>query len=186
MQTYTCFYYPPHPFLRAGFEPAQTLIRRNFIFANYGAAQGVDNDDGSSHYTIDQNVFFDADGFKMDYGGHGSVFTSNLVVTKSHGGACIGLGGFEAGNGDEYSNNTCALVGNTADKVGSISQCDPAENTMFSNTYFTPSGKGTLGGCGTTPIKDIFAKDGVEKDSKVEAMPSDAELVAYAKAWLDY
>ena len=57
---------------------------------------------------------------------------------------------------------------------------------MFSNTYFTPSGKGTLGGCGTTPIKDIFAKDGVEKDSKVEAMPSDAELVAYAKAWLDY
>jgi hypothetical protein len=89
----------------------------------FWTAQGVDNDDGSSYYTIDQvmaslaatarpphshhtattqpphshrtataqpphshhtatalptkdlvdqNVFFDADGFKMDYGGHGS------------------------------------------------------------------------------------------------------------------
>jgi hypothetical protein len=170
-----------------GFTPVQTLIRQNFIFANYGAAQGVDNDDGSSHYTIDRNVFFDADGFKMDYGGHGSKFTNNLVVTKPHGGACMGLGGFEAGHGDEYSNNTCALLGgnsSSVDKVGSISQCAPAENTMHDNTYFTPSGKGTLGGCGNTPIGDLFAKDGVERGSKVERMPTDDELVEYAKAWL--
>ena len=78
----------------------------------FWTAQGVDNDDGSSYYTIDQvmaslvataqpphshrtstaqpphshhtatalptkdlvdqNVFFDTDGLKMDYGGHGS------------------------------------------------------------------------------------------------------------------
>ena len=29
-----------------GFDAAPTLIQSNFIFANYGAAQGVDNDDG--------------------------------------------------------------------------------------------------------------------------------------------
>ena len=171
------------------FEPSQTFIRRNFIFANYGAAQGVDNDDGSSHYTIDQNVFFDADGFKMDYGGHNSKFTSNLVVTKPNRGTCIGLASFKAGHGDEFSNNTCALVGNSSDdaagKVGSISQCNPAENNMHDNTYLTPSGKGTLGGCGSTQIQGIFAKDGIEKGSQVEKLPTVDELVGYAKAWLD-
>ena len=50
------------------FDSAPTEIVGNFIFANYGAAQGVDNDDGSSFYDINNNVFFDADGFKMDYG----------------------------------------------------------------------------------------------------------------------
>ena len=30
--------------------------------------KGVDNDDGSSNYRIHHNIFFDADGFKMDYG----------------------------------------------------------------------------------------------------------------------
>jgi hypothetical protein len=50
-------------------DPLPTLITSNYIFANYGAAQGVDNDDGSSYYTISGNVFYDADGFKMDYGG---------------------------------------------------------------------------------------------------------------------
>lgn len=123
----------------------------------------------------------------MDYGGHGSLFTSNLVVTKSYGGACMGLGGFEAGHGDTYANNTCALLGGnstTVDKVGSISQCAPAENTMHDNTYFTPSGKATLGGCGNTPIQDLYAKDGVEKGSTVEKMPSDKELIEFAEAWL--
>lgn len=51
----------------SSFDPAPTQITSNFIFANYGAAQGVDNDDGSSFYDISENVFFDADGFKMDY-----------------------------------------------------------------------------------------------------------------------
>eukprot|EP01043_Picozoa_sp_COSAG02_P036236 COSAG02_NODE_2641_length_8349_cov_2.610667_5_plen_87_part_00 len=27
----------------------------------------MDNDDGSSFYDISENIFFDADGFKMDY-----------------------------------------------------------------------------------------------------------------------
>jgi hypothetical protein len=72
----------------------------------------------------------------QDYGGHGSKFTNNLVVTKPDGGACIGLANFEAGHGDEYSNNTCALVGSSSAQgsVGHISQCDPAENNMHDNT----------------------------------------------------
>jgi hypothetical protein len=50
----------------------------------------------------------------------------------------------EPGHGDEYSNNTCAVMGASAgakSSVGHISQCDPSENTMHDNTYFTPTGK---------------------------------------------
>ena len=51
-----------------------TTIANNFIFANFGSSQGVDNDDGSSYFDTHDDVF------KMDYGGHDSSFHSNLVV----------------------------------------------------------------------------------------------------------
>ena len=47
------------------FTPLPTTIANNFIFANYGSSQGVDNDDGSSHFNTHDNVFYMADGFKM-------------------------------------------------------------------------------------------------------------------------
>jgi hypothetical protein len=37
------------------FVPIRRSIHHNFIFANYGASQGVDNDDGSSWYHIRNN-----------------------------------------------------------------------------------------------------------------------------------
>ena len=99
-----------------------------------GAAQSVDNDDGSSIYNIHENVFFDSDGFKMDYGGHGSSFVSNLVVTRPTRGTCLGLGPFLKGHGDTFANNTCVLPGTAgADSVGGISQCDPNFMTMHDN-----------------------------------------------------
>eukprot|EP01047_Picozoa_sp_COSAG01_P123303 COSAG01_NODE_52225_length_348_cov_0.783133_1_plen_59_part_01 len=54
-------------------------VDHNLIIANYGASQGFDTDDGSSWYNITNNFFFLADGWKMDYGGHDSHFTDNLV-----------------------------------------------------------------------------------------------------------
>jgi len=55
------------------------VISNNFIIANYGASQGFDTDDGSSWYDIRDNFMFMADGWKMDYGGHDSSFTGNVV-----------------------------------------------------------------------------------------------------------
>ena len=50
------------------FNPIPREIQHNFIIANYGASQGVDNDDGSSWHHIHHNLFYSAEGFKMDYG----------------------------------------------------------------------------------------------------------------------
>ena len=167
-------------------NPQMTEIRSNFIFANYGAAQGVDNDDGSSYYSIHDNVFFDADGFKMDYGGHGSEFYSNLVVTKPYGGDCLGLGGFFAGEGDGYYGNKCVLMGQSGlQGVGSVSNCDPRMMNMHDNEYYTPTNNATLR-CGgsSIPVGKIYSEHGLEKGSSSNPMPTDDAMLAWAKQHL--
>ena len=51
---------------KPSFDPLPTKIRNNFMIANYGASQAIDNDDGSSWYHTTNNLFYSADGFKMD------------------------------------------------------------------------------------------------------------------------
>ena len=52
------------------FTPLPTHTFGNIIMSNYGAAQGFDNDDGSSWYFTHDNVYYLGIGssFKMDYG----------------------------------------------------------------------------------------------------------------------
>merc|ERR1711879_807794 len=131
------------------FHPLPIEVCENFIFANYGGAQGVDNDDGSSRFRIHNNLFYSADGFKMDYGGHDSKFYNNLVIVAPYDGQnCVNLGSFKPGHGHAYYNNTCvsglseydipsgcgspACAGNEnkpapdMDKIGSVDQCNAA------------------------------------------------------------
>lgn len=119
------------------FEPLPREINGNFIIANYGASQGVDNDDGSSWFHIHHNLFYSAEGFKMDYGtcvfsslsanyhsvrrsshmllslsgGHDSVFEDNLIMAFPYDGSqCFNMGDFNKGHGDILRRNRC-LVG---------------------------------------------------------------------------
>jgi len=92
------------------FDARPRTIRGNFIIANYNAAEGVDNDDGSSWFHIHHNVFYQANGFKMDYGGHDSVYEYNMAISLSyHGGPCFGMGSFREGHGDVLRGNKCLL-----------------------------------------------------------------------------
>lgn len=57
------------------FSPAPSHIFQSFqlhIFQSFQLLIG--------YYHIENNVFYAADGFKMDYGGHDSVFRNNLVM----------------------------------------------------------------------------------------------------------
>lgn len=106
---------------RPSFTPLPTEIVNNYIIANFGGSQGVDNDDGSSHFHTHDNVFYMSDGFKMDYGGHDSSFHDNLIVNYPYDGQrCLNLGGgFEAGHGDAFYNNTCVVgIGGTRKPSG--------------------------------------------------------------------
>lgn len=143
------------------FTPAPITIRDNLIVANYGASQGVDNDDGSSWFDIRSNLFYSADGFKMDYGGHHSNFSDNLVIVFPYDGSnCINVADFKKGQGHSYYNNVCvsgaaeyahssgcgspACVNKTRPRpdmnvIGHVAQCDPAYTRLFNNSYYSPS-----------------------------------------------
>jgi len=113
------------------FDPLPRIIRNNFIIANYNAAQGVDNDDGSSWFHIHHNLFYQAEGFKMDYGGHDSIYEYNMVMSLSyHGGPCFGMGNFKEGHGDVLRGNRCLLgLGSGNDNVDG-SNTNIAKETM--------------------------------------------------------
>ncbi|KAJ1449807.1 hypothetical protein M885DRAFT_572143 [Pelagophyceae sp. CCMP2097] len=180
------------PFLSGltdNFSAKQTKIRRNLIFANSGASQGVDNDDGSSFYEIEDNVFYSADGFKMDYGGHDSKFDRNLVVTFAYDDAnCFNVGDFVPGHGDAFRNNTCVVIGEPAadeDRIGSASSCDSAQLELSGNSYFTLHGNASLR-CGgrTLLLEDVQRDFGNEMQSSRGTLPDDAELLRLMRSWL--
>jgi len=112
----------------ASFDPLPRTIHHNLIFANYGASQGVDNDDGSSWFHIHHNVFYQADGFKMDYGGHDSIYEYNMAMSLSYrGGPCFNMGSFKQGHGDILRGNRCLLG---LGKVEIIKKTDTIYETM--------------------------------------------------------
>ena len=120
------------------FDPIPRIIRHNLIFANYGASQGVDNDDGSSWYHIYRNVFYDAKGFKMDYGGHDSVFEDNLVLSYGlNQSDCFEVGNFLPGHGHVMRQNKC-LVGLQGDSHPYHHWCGDPMCSEHSSMYRPP------------------------------------------------
>jgi hypothetical protein len=168
----------------ATFVPLNRTITRNFIVANYGASQGVDNDDGSSWYHIKSNVFYTAEGFKMDYGGHDSLFEDNLVMSyPDKKGKCVGFGGFFPGHGHIVRGNTC-LVSRSDDAIIYLSKCNGSNAILHNNFYFTPNGSATVE-CGDQnsllsfhQIQEIF---GLEHKSSVQRTPKTTTQVV---AWV--
>lgn len=187
------------PFLHAeaggmpSFAPLPIVIRQNYITANYGSSQGVDNDDGSSHYRIESNVFYAADGFKMDYGGHDSAFAGNLVLVKAYDSQnCVNLGGsFGAGHGDTFSNNSCVVLGCATaqcdDRYGSLAQCDARRVSMAGNAYYTHHGNASLecgGAANLSSLAQVQAL-GLEAGSTAGPIPPVTELLGMAARMLE-
>ena len=50
---------------------------------------------------------------------------------------------------------------------------------MHDNKYYTKSGNATLGSCGL--VTAMFAKNGMEKDSTSSTLPTDEEMVLWAR-----
>eukprot|EP01084_Bolivina_argentea_P180229 311368_1 len=65
------------------YDAGYTNVSLNFIFANYGGSQGFDTDDGSAWYNMYNNFFYDAMGYKNDYGGYSVNYYGNINVALS-------------------------------------------------------------------------------------------------------
>ena len=170
------------------FVPVRRRISFNLITANYGAAEGVDNDDGSSWYHVFRNVFYDAEGFKMDYGGHDSIYEDNLVISyptrnRRHGGAhCIDFDHFLPNHGHIVRRNRCVVPNAAGSPLIQLGLCKNGHAVLQNNTYFTASGDATLK-CGyrasDLPISFAQAQQmyGLELGSRVLQTPECEETL---------
>jgi len=133
------------------FVPMRRTITSNLIFADNGASQGVDNDDGSSWFHIHHNVFYSADGFKMDYGGHDSLFEDNLVIRypykRTQSRPCVDLSGtFQPGHGHVVRRNTCLVPTNEVPII-QLESCNGINALLRDNVYMLPDSNATVA-CG--------------------------------------
>jgi len=175
---------------RYGFDTPPTTIKHNFILANYGASQGVDNDDGSSFYHIDENVFW-GDGFKMDYGGHDSKFRGNLVLVRPYDGQnCFNVDQFKPGHAHQFMNNSCMILGcrgGCDELVGTMARCEDKNGIQLTNnTYYTKGGNASVK-CSNkiVPLEEVQQNFGKEHGSLKYTLPEEHKILNMVKAYLD-
>ena len=171
----------------------------------------MDNDDGSSWFHINENLFYSADGFKMDYGGHDSLFEDNLIMTYPYDGQqCFDVGGgFFEGHADVYRRNRC-LVG-LGNKMGSgcgdpscasttpesiesqmlVGSTDCHGNTtlqLYSNEYYTPTGEALIQCFGDKKysLEDIERLFGLEAQSKKATLPDEDTMLEWARDMVEW
>jgi hypothetical protein len=161
------------------FNPIPRRIAFNLIIANYGANQAVDNDDGSSWYQIYRNVMYWSNGFKMDYGGHDSVFEDNLVIGYPKKSNCVGFGTFYEGHGHVVRRNIC-LAANDKEAIIQLGSCVRNGSILHDNSYFTPSGTAFCQ-CGykspLIPFDKFQTLYGYEDGSTISVAPKDVKVV---------
>ena len=161
------------------FNPIRRRISYNLIIANYGASQAVDNDDGSSWYHIFHNVMYWSNGFKMDYGGHDSIFEDNIVIGFPRKSMCVGFGTFYKGHGHVVRRNFC-FAANDNEAIVQLETCKDNHAVLYENQYFTPNGNATCQ-CGYDALPIPFDKCkeqfGIENRSTVSSTPNDAKIV---------
>ena len=167
-----------------------------------------DTDDGSSFYNISDNFFFMADAWKMDYGGHDFAVTNNVVYHGHNDGQnCFNTWPFLPGHGAVYEDNVCILPKST--NLGNPSSCTCPGPTYNPNTpSWFPGARGPSSECGvaftgnryytengTATINchrprdgfpfQAWQQGGADAGSTVKGLPSDDELLAWARSKLD-
>jgi hypothetical protein len=126
------------------------------------------------------------------------------MVATYDGQNCMNGGTFPPGHEDEWSGNKCLITGCRGstrsdhhgacqEKIGEF-HCDGTNAQtlnksmahswrLHDNTYYTTSGNASLP-CGVTVADAALGGSGVERNSRMLALPTDAELVSMARATL--
>jgi hypothetical protein len=131
------------------------------------------------------NVYHSADGFKMDYGGHSSRFTNNLVIGESNRHSCYGTGSFKKGHEDTFDNNTCIMMGVSSKEpvLGHLFQCELYGMNPRNNHYFAQDNATLMCGNGVLSLSDMQAK-GFELGSSLQRVPPPDQIMTLARGIL--
>ena len=175
------------------YDALYTEVHHNFIFANYGASQAFDTDDGSAWYDIHDNFGWDAQGVKNDYGGYNKKFHDNLNVVwgnKARNEACWNIGATHyEGPTDNIWGNRCIVYSNGGPivTIRSPTSYKGSALVMQNNSYFSVFGNTTWqmskegGGDAFYNLEEIQSILGFEKDSTVSTIPSNDQIIEWAK-----
>jgi hypothetical protein len=170
------------------YDAALTDISSNFVIANYGASQGVDNDDGSSWYDIHDNFFFDAEGLKQDFGGHDSRYHHNVnYVVKYDGQQCLNSWPFVPGHQHHFHDNKCVVsFDDDALRISGLDCDDPMASAgiidvLYNNSYYTPNGSATANDCKITVAQMSANGSTIEQGSSMHFLPTDEVLFGWAR-----
>ena len=133
-------------------------------------------------------MFYSADGFKMDYGGHDSIFVGNLVVTLPYDGAnCFILGTFKSRHQHAFKNNKCVVIdcrGPCSEIIGFSASCDkPVAPLLARNQYYTKGCNATIK-CGSQQLSLGAAQHsfpGLEVGSTKSCLPSTEQIMQWAR-----
>jgi hypothetical protein len=142
--------------------------------------------------------FIYGEGLKQDYGGHNSQYFNNTnIVHKYDGQNCFNCWPFLSGHEHNYTDNICTVLytwnyGN-ADFDASHPEHQICANhkegeqcsvNLARNKYFTPFGNASIGDTG--PTLQQLQQGGVEVGSSVGMLPSNAQIVEWAKEKLHF
>lgn len=187
--------------------PALNDVHHNFIVANYAADGGcLDNDDGSSYYSIHHN-FCVYGGHKSDFDGHNKTSAFNLhAYANVYGSMCLKMGDQHippAAYPETYHHNVCILA-NANDHYVYIDSLNPSvgrclDNTTAAGNYFrggmvlaanslyAPNGEVKVR-CENREVDFAFFQQqlGLDAGSTLSGdMPSSSTIIAWARALLD-
>ena len=180
------------------YDALYSNVTSNFIFANYGGSQGFDTDDGSAWYNMIGNFFYDAMGYKNDYGGFNVNYYENMNVALHE----QQYNGWEIepvntqGPGNKVYNNKI-IVYNCR---GTSIYCDNAVGIwpsnlygalkQYNNSFYTPNSNATIqtwdnnGEIYLSP-KEMCSTYNLSCLSTQNSVPSIDEIISWAKILLN-
>ena len=178
--------------------PAESIITQNLIIGNYHSFWPIDHDDGSCYYTDTHNVI--AYGGAKNYLGHSKVTSNNMYIYP---GAPIDAypnpyyhcaNSFstsrelpQASGWDEvFSDNIC-ITGNPNIYKFSCTLSDNAGLVPMSanNTFYAPNAYVYVFCDGVELPLERYQEMGYDVDSVVMDIPSNEEIIKWAKQMLD-
>jgi len=160
--------------------PAVRSIHHNFFIDNYSPQENVDNDDGSAYYnTHDNFLVYGGYGIKSDFGGHDNYHHGNIYAYVGEP-FCITVGATNMRNGhvDKFYSNKAVITGTT---VGHRLKCNGTGVTeVHDNEYYTSTG--AVIECGVDLA--VWQHSGHDQGSSVSTLPTDEDIIDWAKAKL--
>ena len=159
------------------------LIHHNFLIDNYSPQECVDNDDGSRYFKTYANfMVYGSTGMKNDFGGHDNRHSNNIYAYVGSA-LRISIGSDQLkGHEDHFVENKVVMTGQDVGSFNCSQDYYDGAPVMHSNQYYTPNG--TINECEMSLAE--WQKLGHDTHSTVSKLPSDEDIIQWARDLLDF